>query len=279
MAYLLASSVQEALSCLSQSRHTILAGGTDLYPAAGERTIKGPVLDVSRLEELKGVSLEDGEFRIGGLTTWSEIVAADLPPQFAALKMAAREVGSVQIQNVATIAGNLCNASPAADGVPPLLALNAEVELMSQGGVRRLALADFIYGNRRTALAPDELVSAIYIADDLKSCVSHFAKLGARRYLVISTIMVAVVVELDADGLIAQARICVGACSEVAQRLSTLEQALVGADLNEVASRLQPEHFENLSPITDVRATAQYRQATAIEMVRRALNACGEKLQ
>ena len=99
---------------------------------------------------------------IGARTTWTDLVRHPLPPAFDALKQAAREVGSVQIQNVASVAGNLCNASPAADGVPPLLALDAEVELRSARRARAcLPLGDFILGNRRTALQAGELVTAI----------------------------------------------------------------------------------------------------------------------
>src|SRR4029077_16016992 len=105
--------------------------------------------DISALGELRGVSTEANYIRVGGLTTWSDIIRTPLPRCFDALKSAAREVGSVQIQNRGTVAGNLCNASPAADGVPPLLALDAEVELVSKVGVRRMPLADFIVGNRK----------------------------------------------------------------------------------------------------------------------------------
>src|SRR5205814_5941824 len=128
----------------------ILAGGTDFYPALGERLPQGDVIDITALREIRGISVEPTYFRIGGLTTWTEIVRTPLPRCFDALKAAAREIGSVQIQNRGTVAGNLCNASPAADGVPPLLALDAEVELASAAGKRRLALAEFITGNRKT---------------------------------------------------------------------------------------------------------------------------------
>src|SRR5260370_31103109 len=97
----------------------------------------------------------------GGATTWSEIAAASLPRCLDPLRAAAREIGAVQIQNRGTIAGNLCNASPAADGVPPLLILDASVELASNRGARRLPLSQFITGNRRTSLAPDEILTAI----------------------------------------------------------------------------------------------------------------------
>ena len=126
------------------------------------------------------------------------MIRADLPPLFDALKAAAREVGGVQIQNAGTVAGNVCNASPAADGMPALLALGAEVELQSAAGSRRLPLDDFVLGSRRTARRADELVSALHIPARAAGARSVFLKLGGRRYLVISITMVAVLIELDA---------------------------------------------------------------------------------
>src|SRR5205814_2216166 len=129
----------------------------------GDALPQGDVVDITALRELRGIVIEDEYIRIGGLTTWTEIVRIPLPRCFDALKAAAREIGSVQIQNRGTVAGNLCNASPAADGVPPLLALDAEVELASAVEKRRLALAEFITGNRNTARKTDEILSAVLI--------------------------------------------------------------------------------------------------------------------
>src|SRR5207248_978304 len=158
--------------------------------------------DLSAVSELRGISIEAGHVCIGGLTTWTELRSTPLPRCFDCLKLAAREIGGVQIQNRGTIAGNLCNASPAADGVPPLLALNAEVELVSNGGTRRVPLSDFIVGNRKTLRRPDEVLSCVRVARDADDAASHFVKLGARKYLVISIAMVAVVLKKDSSGQI-----------------------------------------------------------------------------
>src|SRR4029077_11147134 len=136
---------------------------TDFFPALGDRPGLTPVVDISGVSELRGISYSDTEIRIGGLTTWTDILRAPLPRCFDALKAAAREVGSIQIQNRGTVAGNLCNASPAADGVPPLLALDAEVELASQSAVRRLPLSQFLVGNRKTLRRADEVLSAVIV--------------------------------------------------------------------------------------------------------------------
>jgi len=248
----------------------VLAGGTDIYPAHVDRPISRPVLDISRIAGLRGVSLTGEGWRIGALTTWSDIVRADLPPAFDALKQAAREVGAIQIQNAATVAGNLCNASPAADGVPPLLTLDAEVELESTAGSRRMPLGQFIEGNRKTALRPGELMTAVHVPAAAGTGVGRFEKLGARRYLVISIVMVAVRLVVD-KGAITDAAIAVGACSPVARRLGAVEAALKGrpADAG-IAETFASAEFD-LSPIDDVRASAEYRVDAARELVTRAI--------
>lgn len=267
------TSLDEALALLSDGAWRVLAGGTDFYPAQGARPIAEDVLDINGIAALRGVS-DDGDFlRIGARTSWTDIVRAELPPACDALKAAAREVGSVQIQNVGTVAGNLCNASPAADGVPPLLALDAEVELASTGGWRRLALKDFVLGNRKTARAANELVTAVLVPKASLAGTSAFLKLGARRYLVISIAMVAARIELAASGAIARAAVAVGSCSAVAMRLAGVEAALAGARPQEVAERLKNVELAELSPIDDVRGTAGYRHAAARELVIRAVAA------
>jgi CO/xanthine dehydrogenase FAD-binding subunit len=280
--YIKPRTLVEAIARLAAGDARILSGGTDFYPALGERVVREPVLDVSALQELRGVSREPEYFRIGGLTTWSEIIRTPLPRCFDALKSAAREVGSVQIQNRGTVAGNLCNASPAADGVPPLLVLDAEVELVSQAGVRRIPLAQFIVGNRKTQRKTDEILTAVLIPRTLENAPSTFVKLGARRYLVISISMVAVVVQLSNDAIgsdrhVLEARIAVGSCSAVAQRLRALEADLAGAYVpKDLGALVKAEHFSALSPIDDVRATGEYRMQASLRLVQRALNSCVE---
>ena len=268
-------SMNEALDYMRDGDVTILAGGTDVYPALVDRVIDRHILDTSSLDALGGIS-SDGKFwRLGGGVTWTDVINAELPPAFDGLKQSARQVGSVQIQNVATIAGNLCNASPAADGVPPLLVLEAQVELSSAAGVRTLPLSEFILGNRRTERKADELLSAVLVSTDSDTARSSFRKLGARDYLVISIVSVAALVELSAAGDIARARVAIGACSEVPCRLPALEADLVGrkpADIN--TDFFSGDHFAPLSPIDDVRGSADYRLDVVREMIIRTLLDC-----
>ncbi|MFZ5790986.1 MAG: FAD binding domain-containing protein [Pseudomonadota bacterium] len=266
--------LSEAVAALETPGVQILAGGTDFYPAMGERSASAPILDITAVPELSGIRIGADEIRIASRTTWSEIIGAPLPRSFDALKAAAREVGSIQIQNRGTVGGNLCNASPAADGMPPLLALDAEVELASKAGTGRLPLASFITGNRKTARRTNELLTAIIVPRRIDG-PSAFLKLGARRYLVISIAMVAAILEEDGQGKVAQARVAVGACSAVAQRLPELERALIGAPFAAGIGRLvEPSHLAPLSPIDDVRATAAYRRDSARTLVARALEQC-----
>ena len=260
----------EALTALARP-HVVLAGGTDFYPARVGRAIGEDVLDIGGIAILRGISADPAGWRLGATTTWSELIESDLPPLFDGLKQAAREVGGRQIQNAGTLAGNLCNASPAADGVPCLLALDAEIEIAGPTGSRRLPLRQFITGVRRTALAPGELVVAIHVPRPRHEARSAFLKLGTRRYLVISIAMAAATVEV-ADGRVAAARIAVGACSPVAERLPALEAALAGAPFDaRLAERVEAAHLAPLSPIDDVRGSAAYRSDAVVTVLRRLL--------
>lgn len=274
--YLKPKTLYEAVTVLAASGGQVLAGGTDFYPALGERLPQGDVVDITGVGEIRGISFEKEWIRMGGLTTWTEVIRTPLPRSFDAFKAAAREVGSVQIQNRGTVAGNLCNASPAADSVPPLLALDAEVELASATGTRSMALAQFITGNRKTQRKPGEILAAVLVPRGNENAASAFLKLGARRYLVISISMVAAVVQANEAGSVMQARVAVGSCSATAQRLTALEKDLAGQPLAGIGEFVRPDHLAALSPIDDVRATADYRQDASLTLVRRVLQACAE---
>jgi CO/xanthine dehydrogenase FAD-binding subunit len=268
--YLRPDRLEEALAALARPM-IVLAGGTDFYPARVGQAIDEAVLDITNIADLRGISSTQDGWRLGATTTWSELIAADLPPLFDGLKQAAREVGGRQIQNLGTLAGNLCNASPAADGVPPLLTLDAQIEVAHGSGIRLVPLAAFITGNRQTGLRRGELVTAIHVPRPRSEARSAFAKLGARRYLVISIAMVAATLEVD-RGCVTAARIAVGSCSAVAQRLLALEAALEGAPLDvRLADRVRPEQLAPLAPIDDVRGSMAYRWHAVDILLRRLL--------
>ena len=275
--YLRPTSQSEALAALAHGRLTVLAGGTDYYPSRVGKPLADDILDISAIAALRGIRDDGSHWRIGATTSWSQIIEAGLPPLFDGLKLAARAIGGVQVQNTGTLGGNLCNASPAADGVPPLLALDARVEIADTSGSKSVALADFILGNRRTLLRPGQLLTAILIPKPTHAARSDFAKLGAREYLVVSIVMVAATLEVDA-AQVKTARVAVGAASATAQRLPLLEAALIGkrcdAGLGEHA---RPEHLARLTPIDDVRASREYRLDAGLTLVRRVLSRLGAR--
>jgi CO/xanthine dehydrogenase FAD-binding subunit len=137
-----------------------------------------------------------------------------------------------------------------------------------------MALGEFITGNRKTARRAGEILTAVMVPRTLEGAASTFSKLGARRYLVISISMVAAVVQADVGGLIAEARVAIGSCSATAKRLRDLESDLAGKPISEAAALVRPEHLAPLSPIDDLRATAEYRRDSSLTLVRRTLQAC-----
>ncbi|MBX3590703.1 MAG: FAD binding domain-containing protein [Burkholderiaceae bacterium] len=274
-----AADLDSALRRLAEGGWTPLAGGTDFYPARVGRPVRESLLDLGGLRALRGIAAAAHAgapaWRLGALTTWSDLARAPLDPGLGALQQAAREVGGIQIQNQATIGGNLCNASPAADGVPALLALDAQVELASVRGVRTMPLAAFVLGNRRTAIAADELLTAVIVPRRSARAVSRFLKLGHRRYLVISIAAVAAALDFDVDDRVVQCGVAIGACSAAAVRLPVVESALASAPRAQLGERFDAldaaSAFAPLAPIDDVRGTAAYRREAAAELVRRVL--------
>ncbi len=273
------TTVSQAIDCLREDPTlTILGGGTDFFPARVAPAPAVSVLDITGIDALRGITEDAQGIRIGATTTWSDVKRANLPSAFDALKAASVQVGGVQIQNRGTVAGNICNASPAADGIPPLLALDSRVVVAGPAGERTVILQDFITGYRQTVLQPCEIVTGFTIPKPDPTAQSAFLKLGARHYLVISIAMVAGILVPTSDGRIASVSLAIGACSAVAQRLSELEAALVGLPLDVDFSQIvTAAYFSDLQPIDDARASAAYRREAARILVVRLLNALALK--
>ena len=275
--YLRPTTVTEAIEALARAREegrprVIVAGATDHYPVRVGRVADDEVIDISGLSGIRRIEAVDGGWLVPALATWTDVATAPLPPLFDGLRRAALAVGGRQIQNRATVVGNLVNASPAADGTPNLLALDAMVTLSSVRGERRVPVSDFVTGNRTTAREVDELVTGLFVPAPDTAARATFLKLGSRAYLVISIAMVAVVLAVDATRRITTARVAVGACSPVAQRLIELEGALIGRPAAAgIGAIVRSEQLAGLSPIDDVRGSAVYRREAAETLVRRAL--------
>lgn len=263
--------LKDALAVLATSDVQLVAGCTDVFAASEAQELRGSVLDITQIAELRGISKTATGWRIGAATTWREMSEASLPAAFDMLKQAAREVGGLQVQNAGTVAGNICNASPAADGIPPLLALDAQVELVSEHGVRQVALAQFVTGPREISREKDEMVTAVLIPKASAAGRSRFLKLGARKHLVISIAMVAVRLEVVGK-VIKSAAVSVGACGPRARRATELERRLVGCEIGVADRFVNGEALDEvLEPISDVRSDADYRREAAEELVRRAM--------
>ena len=253
--------INEALDSLSREKLTIAAGCTDLLPSTQQDNLGDNILDISGIKSLRNIDFENGFRRIGSGVTWTDIVENNnLPNCYDMLKECSLQIGSQQIQNLGTIGGNLCNASPAADGVPCLLSLDASIELLSVNGKRVLKLEDFIKGSRKTELQNNEILSAILIPKEAEIGRSSFLKLGARKYLVISIAMIACKLNLEKD-IISDIAISVGSCSAVAKRIKSLENLLIGKSIkDELTTIILNYDYENyLSPINDIRGTNTYR--------------------
>ena len=253
--------INDALYSLSKEKLTIAAGCTDLLPSTQQENLGNNILDISGIKSLRHISFENGFRKIGSGVTWTDLVENnELPKCYDMLKECSLQIGSKQIQNLGTIGGNLCNASPAADGVPCLLSLNASIELLSLNGKRVLKLEDFIKGSRKTELQNNEILSAILIPKEAEIGRSSFLKLGARKYLVISIAMIACKLNLKKD-VISEITISVGSCSAVAKRIKSLENLLIGKSIkDELTTIILNYNYENyLSPINDIRGTNTYR--------------------
>ena len=253
--------INEALDSLSREKLTIAAGCTDLLPSTQQDNLGDNILDISGIKSLRNIDFENGFRKIGSGVTWTDLVENnELPKCYDMLKECSLQIGSQQIQNLGTIGGNLCNASPAADGVPCLLSLDASIELLSLKGKRVLKLEDFIKGSRKTELQNNEILSAILIPKEAEIGRSSFLKLGARKYLVISIAMIACKLNLEKD-IISDIAISVGSCSAVAKRIKSLENLLIGKSIkDELTTIILNYNYKNyLSPINDIRGTNTYR--------------------
>jgi CO/xanthine dehydrogenase FAD-binding subunit len=278
--YLRPDSLADALAALEAGGRTVLGGGTDYYPARVGRPLDDNILDITAIDALRGIEADDGGVRLGALVSWRELADAALPPAFDGLRHAATQIGGPQVQNAGTVCGNVCNASPAADGIPNLLVLDASVELASAKGIRRVPIHTFVTGNRTTQRRADELVTALIAPAPPEGARGWFEKLGARAYLVISIAMVAALIAPARDGRVASARVAVGACSAVAQRLPALEEALCGACIGpDLAGIPERGHLTPLAPIDDVRGSAEYRSDAALTLIQRSLAELVRSLQ
>lgn len=282
--YFTVSSIPEALELLAQHRERsrVIAGGTDLLLEIerGQRPGIDTLIDITRIPGLDKIDQRGDSIRLGALVTHNHVVGSDLLVQRALpLAQACWEVGAPQIRNRATVAGNLITASPANDTITPLWALGASVTLSSLEGERTIPLNAFYTGPRRTVMRPDELLTGITFPALGENERGIFLKLGLRRAQAISVVDAAVVLAFDGD-VITRAAITLGSVAPTIFEARVAQQSLVGC-------RLMPEAISDaarlagaaVTPIGDVRGTAEYRSEMTRVLVSRALKALAARTE
>ena len=278
-------SLDEALNILHENRNglKIIAGGSDVIVQLRDGVIKAhELLNILSIKELRFVRKDNDRIHIGALATYSDIVHSQLTRDHAwPLVQAARQIGAIQLQNTATIGGNLGNASPAGDSLPPLYALDAVVVTRSKGERREIPIENFFLAYRKTALKPDELIEQVYFNALGAQDRGAFLKLGLREANAISIVDVATVLRRRGKNeTFAKARVALGAVAPNIRRARGCEQTLTNKPLNhEVLKTAASLAANDATPIDDIRGSAQYRKDMVTSLVYEALNqALHEKL-
>jgi len=264
-------SLDEALTLLGDASWRMLAGGTDFYPAQGARPLTDNILDLNGLDALRGIAETATHIVIGARTTWSELLRHPLPPAFNALKQAAREVGSVQIQNIASIAGNLCNASPAADSVPALVAAGARASIVGPGGRRTIAVEAVPTAPGKTSLAKGEIIDAILLDRRPARSADAYLRFIPRTEMDIAVVSAGVSLTIDEAGTVTSARVALGAVAPTVLLVEEAARILVGTKADAATLQKLEEACSTASrPIDDKRGTVAFRKQVAGVMARRA---------
>lgn len=274
-----ATELGEALKLLSQHKENckIIAGGTDLIPAARRRRTLLPehmhIVDISSIEGLDYIIKDGDMIRIGAITRVSEIeMSTVIKGNAPILAKAASQMGSLQVRNLGTIGGNLCNASPAADTAPPLLVLNAKVKVRSINKQRLVPLQEFFMGPGETTLTPEEILTEVQIPLIKPTGNSYFIKLGRRNAFTLSIVSVATLVKVE-NGVFVDIRIALGSVAPTPIRASKAEEHLIGHKVNEQVIDDGVNVVANeVKPISDVRASAEYRRDMAYVLTKRAIS-------
>ena len=254
----------------------ILAGGTDLLIMMKEKMIKPEYLiNINDVKEFKGISYEPGKGAvIGAVTKISEIEHSDLiKEKYFALHQAAGELGSAQVRSMATIGGNSCHASPAAETPPPLVALGAQVVISSIAGEKDLPLEKFILGNRKTVLAEGEMLTKFILPEPIPRSASRYAYIGLRDAMEIDAVNMAVNLALEEDGrTVKSLKVVMGSVSPVPLVSVSVPGILVGREFNSaLMEKAAIAASDEAKPISDVRASAEYRREMVAVLTRRLL--------
>lgn len=275
MEYIAPNSLQEITKILKRlkGKGKLIAGGTNVIPDLRAKTIQPQVLiDISYIKNLSYVKEEKRKIRIGGLTPIAELASSKVIRKIAPiLSEAADQLGNPLVRNKATIAGNLVHASPAADTAVPLLALEATVILARDGKSRQIPIDQFFRGPNRTVLKADEIIKEISFQRPISNARMSYIKLGRRSAMAISIVSAAVMLEIG-NGKCKKARIGLGAVAPKPVRAYGVEEMLEGREITENLIGACCEHVQReINPITDIRASAEYRRQMSSVLLRRLL--------
>jgi len=272
------TSASEAAHLLMQAGAKALSGGTDLIPQLREdRRQAVHVVDLKRIPELTSTRVIDGgALAIGAAVTATAVAARqDVRSHYPALAEAAGMIGSLQVQNRATLGGNVCNAAPSADAVPPLIVLDADAIIAGTDGERRVSLESLFAAPGRTSLAPDELLVAIVLPKPGVRSVSHYMRFTPRREMDIAVVGVAASITCDAQGAISSARVALASVAPTPIRAASAEAVLAGQmfDVDIIAAAANAA-VDDARPISDTRGSADYRRELVSVLTRRVLARC-----
>lgn len=265
------ANLSEALDLIGRDNGTWkpFAGGTDLMVLleAGKLPHKNYV-NIWNLKELRGLDVTDDQVTLGALTNYTEVQNHPvLQTEFRMLCEAARETGGVAIQNRGTLGGNIVNASPAADSPPALLAYDAELELISKSGTRRIPYRQFHRGYKQMDIRPDELLRAIRLPRSTKGLTHYYRKVGTRRAQAISKICFAATGQVT-DGQVSHMRIALGSIAPIPLRCHQTEAALLNRPLNNDSVQVAASALaQEISPIDDIRSTRDYRLQVSLNLL------------
>ncbi len=260
-------------------QYALIAGGTDLMVKMKRKLCQPKnVIDLKNLQELKGIEALDGQIRIGAMATHTELENSSLIQDKADIvSEAARYVGSTQIRNIATVGGNIGNASPAADTVPPLLVLNGQAILCSEEGNEQVPLVDLFAGPGKLNLKKGQIIQSILIDCVKENEGTAFMKFGKRKALAISVINGAVWIKLDGNKIV-QARIAFGSMAATPIRMKEVEGFLVGQEVSDaVFEKAAQLAMDQLKPIDDIRSSAEYRKNIAGTIIKKGFAVAANK--
>lgn len=270
--YFVPETIEEAVEVLADEGDEleILAGGTDLLVDYYEHLYEVQSwLDLRRIAELQKIEVKEDQLELGAIVTHSQL--EESPPvneYFPLISQAAAEIGSPQIRSQGTIGGNIVTASPAGDLLPPLLAYQAELELIDKEGQHRVAAEDFFIGPKETVIKPDQLLSKIIIPLPEEGTLGSWVKIGKRKALAISTISLAFVIQLDQEEQVADIRACLGAVAPTPLEIEEVRDQMIDQKLSEIEwAEIGSIVAENISPIDDIRGTCEYRSEVANNLI------------